>query len=292
MAVTGQDPRLVLATADLHYRAYAQGDASTWRLADAVCDSGADVLIIAGDIADQNTERLRACLDLFYGFGGLKLLVPGNHDVWAGKESSRERYLKFLPRAASAAGFHMLDAAPVTAGAVGFVGNMGWYDYSFRNPDLKLSTEDYERKELPGVCTWNDGRFIDWDVSDAAFTERCLDKLSKDYRSVEPNVDTAVVVLHHLPFRELLYGPSDVAHEFCRAYMGSERFGELLLDCPKVRYVICGHRHGPDVCTVGHIQAVTVGSDYDTKRLLQLDLATGDCRRRTFEPPTELLYDD
>ncbi len=291
MSTTGQDPQLLLATADLHYRAYAQGDASTWKLADVVCESGADVFVIAGDIADQNTERLRACLDLFHGFEGLKLLVPGNHDLWAGKESSRDRYRKALPEAASAAGFRMLDVGPVTAGAFGFIGNIAWYDYSFRNPNLKLDVADYERKELPGVCTWNDGRFMDWDVSDAAFTEQCLKKLWNDYRAVEPQVDTVVAVLHHLPFRELLYGPSDMPHEFCRAYMGSERFGQLLLDCPKVRWVICGHRHGPDACTVGHIEAVTVGSDYDMKRMLELNLATGECRTRTFEPPTELLYD-
>lgn len=284
-ATMTRDPERLLVTADLHFGLYPTGDAAALNLADFVCSSGADVFINAGDVADAEAERFGACLRLFEDFGGLKLVVPGNHDLWIDDVGSREKYRNVLPAIASECGFAMLDTGPITAGRTGFVGNIGWYDYGFRNPDLNVGLEQYERKELPGVCAWNDGRFIDWELSDCEFTEKCLRKLQDAYRSVESHVDTVVAVLHHLPFGQLMYAESGVAHEFCRAFMGSPRFGELLLDCPKVRYVFCGHRHGPERCSMGHIEAFAVGSDYFVKRLVELNLKTGEHTTHVFRPP-------
>ena len=279
-----QDARQVLVTADLHFGLHPAGDACALELAEFVRRSEADAFIIAGDVADADTDYFAACLDLFATFRGSKLLVPGNHDLWSAGTGSERKYREVLPARARDCGFHMLDAGPVAVGGVGFVGNIGWYDYSFRNPSLNVTMEQYERKVLPGVCTWNDGRYIDWQYSDAEFTDKCLRKLAAAYRSVEPAVHTVVAVLHHVPFRELLYGSSSAAFEFCRAFMGSERFGGLLTELRKVRYAFCGHRHGPDHCRVGEVEAFVVGSDYLVKRLVQLDLESGRHATHVFEP--------
>jgi predicted phosphohydrolase len=274
----------LLVTSDLHFGLYPAGDSCTRLLAEYVCASRADALIIAGDIADADTDSFSACLNLFAGFPGMKLLVPGNHDLWTAGTGSEKKYREVLPALAADCGFRMLDAGPVSIGAVGIIGNIGWYDYTFRNRDLRVTLEQYREKRLPGVCTWNDGRFIDWDISDEEFTEKCLRKLEAAYRSVEPRVHTVVAVLHSLPFRGLLHGPQSAAHEFCRAYLGSERLGELLKGFRKVRYVFCGHRHAPEQIRVNHIQAFVVGSEYLVKRLVELDLTTGQCAVRRFEP--------
>ena len=285
--VSEPDPQRLLVTADLHFGAYPQGDACVLDLADFVCSSAADVIILAGDVGDGNEGRFRACLDLFGSFGGPKLVVPGNHDVWTGPAGSEEKRRKILPAIASECGFAMLDSGPVTAGGVGFIGNIGWYDYSFRSPDLNVKIEQYEQKELPGVCVWNDGRFIDWPHSDGTFTEKCLRKLHRDYRAVERRVDVVVAVLHHLPFRELLYEAADTAGAFCLAYMGAECLGQLLLDCPKVRYVFCGHRHTADACQRDHIEAFVVGSEYLLKRMIELDLRSGKRQAHVFKVPRQ-----
>jgi hypothetical protein len=242
--------------------------------------------VVAGDVADGDPEFYRACLELFDGFGGARMVTPGNHDLWTPDGDSLQLYRNVLPEIAADCGFHTLDRGPLVLGRTAFIGNIGWYDYSFRDPDLGVPLRQYEAKELPGVCTWNDGRFVRWDVTDAEFTDRCLRRLLHHYRQVEPRAERVVAVLHHLPFRELLYGPADAAHEFSRAFMGSERFGRLLLDCPAVRYVICGHRHAPDAARFGPLQAVTVGSEYGTKRLVEINLETGRRRTRTFEART------
>ncbi len=278
------EPQRILVTGDLHYGLYPQGDGCTHELARAVCGSGAEAFAIAGDVADADVEYFAACLALFEDFGGLKLVVPGNHDLWSTGAGSKHKYRKVLPELAEQNGFHMLDRGPATLGPVAFIGSIGWYDYSFRSDQLDVSMAHYERKELPGICTWNDARFIDWDYTDHEFTERCLHKLADAYRAVERKVETVVAVLHHLPLRELLYGPANAAHEFCRAYMGSQRFGELLLGLEKVRYVFCGHRHGADYCQKDGLEAFSVGSEYLLKRMVELNLATGKHAVCTFEP--------
>jgi len=283
-------PRKLLATADLHFRLHAQGDASTHKLARHVCGSDADVFVIAGDIADLGVENFEACLRLFDGFKGLKLLVPGNHDLWTTSADSMEKYRTVLLAVARRCGFHMLDTEPVCAGEVAFVGNIGWYDYSLRNPNLRLSDDDYRRKTLPGVCTWNDGVYIQWDLDDEQFSQMCLDRLERHYALVASRVERAVVVLHHLPFAEMIRDTGVLTLEFCRAYMGSARFGELLTQCQKVRHVICGHRHARSAHQAGRLEALAVGSEYTLKRLLALDLETGDSTYTAF--PVEAAADD
>jgi len=264
----------LLATADLHYSLHSDGDASTKALAERVCASDAHAFIIAGDVAGANLADFEECLRLFDSFAGRKLLVPGNHDIWTRSGSSRDKYESDLPRAAGNCGFHMLDSGPVLLGGTAFVGTIAWYDYSMRNPSLGLSKDDYSRKTF-GRMKWNDGVYVRWDLRDEEFVDVTLGRLEEHYRQVEGQAKRVVAVLHHLPFSELLYGPASRPLEFCRAYMGSERFGRLLARLPKLSHAICGHRHGPAVFGQEGLTSFVVGSEYGLKRLLELDLESG-----------------
>ncbi|MDP6439828.1 MAG: metallophosphoesterase [Candidatus Brocadiia bacterium] len=280
-----QDPNKLLATSDLHYTLYRTGDACTRELAARVCESDAGVFVIAGDVGVVEPDSFLDCLRLFEGFRGLRFLVPGNHDLWVDSGSSREKYERLLPLAAESCGFHMLDCGPVLHGSTAFIGTIGWYDYSLRNPELGLSTEQYRSKSMPGHCVWNDGKYVKWDLDDEEFLELCIQGLERHYREVEARAEDVVVVLHHLPFADLLYGPASRPLEFCRAYMGSRRLGELLASLPKVRYVICGHRHGQAVCERDGLTALVAGSEYKMKRLIELDLDSGGYSFTDFPAP-------
>lgn len=279
------DCQSVIATSDLHLHLYAAGDASVEQLIPRACASDADVLIVAGDVTNGSTENFAACLMRFQDFKGTKLLVPGNHDLWTSFLDSRTKYETLLPEIAAETGFHVLDKAPFVMGRTAFIGNIGWYDYSLRSDRLNMTLSQYRSKTVPGVCTWNDKMYVKWDLEDDEFTQMCLDSLQRHYAQVEPQVDQVVVVLHHLPFVELVHESNNVALEFCRAYMGSSRFGELLLECPKVRYVICGHRHSVSECTKNGVKAMVIGSEYSLKRMLTLNLVSGEHAWTEFPPP-------
>lgn len=123
---------VICAAADTHYPRRS----ATWAaaLAEDMCHSGADVLVLAGDVSVGGAENYAQFLGLFQGFGGPKLFVPGNHDLWSvsRRPDTRARYDRSLRRIVRAHGFHYLPGAPRCVGNVGFVGTAGWYDYSFR----------------------------------------------------------------------------------------------------------------------------------------------------------------
>ena len=254
-------------------------------LAERVCASDADVLLLAGDVGSGVIDDFPRCLALFSGFAGTRLLVPGNHDLWTNDGDSEEIYRETLPALSAEAGFHMLDTGPFVTGRTAFIGNIGWYDYSFRDLALGFDIADYRRKYRRGVGRYNDGVFVQWGRDDAEFTEICLARLREDYERVAGRVDRCVVLLHHLPFAELLYESDNPSHRFCLAFMGSERFGELLTEMPKARLCVSGHRHGRAVCRKGGLDAYVVGSEYGLKRLLEIDLAAGTHEFHEFRPP-------
>src|SRR5580700_4969537 len=87
----------------------------------------------------------------------LKLVVPGNHDLWTESKSALRRrqdsgwkHDVALRGIADEHGFHYLpgspSGSPLVAGDIGFTGSVGWYDYSLR--DLRLDgaigTREYD----------------------------------------------------------------------------------------------------------------------------------------------------
>ncbi|MFW6162767.1 MAG: metallophosphoesterase, partial [Planctomycetota bacterium] len=200
----------VLVTADLHYD-FERDRPQVHAVAERMCAEAADVLVLAGDLFALDPAVLAECLRLFDGFEGEKLLVAGNHDLWTRPGGdSYQLYDAVIPALAEACGFHDLDVEPKVVGDVGFVGTVGWYDYSFRDKSLGIPLRFYEAKAAPGYCRaslelrhllegdeslparamaassyWNDGRMIHWDMDDRAFNALTLKRLQAQLQAVE-----------------------------------------------------------------------------------------------------------
>ena len=287
----------ILATADLHYDIW-RSHGPTKRLARELTGIGADVLILAGDTAGIRTDRLGDCLDLFADFPGRKLLVPGNHCIWVDQTaSSWEKYHQILPRIVRNHGFDYLDLHPVLIDHVAFVGNMGWYDYSFRDRDLGIPMRFYENKLAPGAAArleeyahlledcsdippqaaaisarWMDGEWVKWPFTDQHATRLLADRFSQHLAWADQKADTIVAVTHHLPFSQLLRKTHRLTWRFANAFMGSYLFGQAMLAQPKCRLAICGHSHRHNELTIDHLHCVSVGSTYTHKRYVAFDL--------------------
>jgi len=259
-------PFRVIHTSDLHYGYSEEGDASTREMAFEICARGGDALVITGDMAIRNPQRLHECLALFEGFDGPRAFVAGNHDLWCPPSDPMTRYTTLLAEIGEDHGFHYLERTPLFVGDVAFVGSVGWYDYEFKNPDLDVDPKCYTTGSWPGVTSWNDRHWMPWELSDEEFTSMCVDSLARQLQTAREKANTIVACLHHLPFRELvLYRPDKPDHEFCNAFTGSPRFGEALLAEPRAELVLCGHVHRAADVTVGHVRAVTNGSSYRAK---------------------------
>ena len=282
--------RLVV-TADLHYDIIRSMEPAR-KIAEEICGLEADALLVLGDVGGRDASIVRDGLRLFDSFNGSRFFIAGNHDIWTDPgEDSLDRLERVLPQICRETGFHDLGTAPAVVDGVGLAGSIGWYDYSFRPEHLAIPIRFYEAKIAPGAASrregyahlvadlsdvpesamnigtrWMDGEYVRLPMSDADFCRRLLDRAAAHLRQLEQDCRTMVFGIHHLPFREMLPPQRTPAWAFGSAFLGSARFGELLLTCPKVRYVFCGHTHRTERLRVGHIECIDVGCTYVAKR--------------------------
>ena len=217
-----------------------------------------------------------ATLRLFAAAAPRRIYVPGNHELWAlgqSETAARERYFHDLPRIARAAGYHPLVTEPVVFDDVGFVGTMGWYDYSFASPADGFSADELAAKSRDGL-QWMDGRFVRWRGPDgAAMTDpEVADLMVEDLRDqigalARTELRTMVLVTHHLAFQNLVPPVFVDGHlRFFRAFLGSTRLGEAARAEPRISLALAGHVHSVRSSQEGHILARTCPTGYPRER--------------------------
>src|SRR5205823_1367284 len=108
-----------------------------------------DLLLVVGDTATGDGDAIEQCLSRF-AFSGPKLFVAGNHELWTSGDDSYRLFKDDLPRRMNAAGWHWLEGNPYLTDGCAIVGSVGWYDYSFAQPQLGIPWRFYENKVSPG----------------------------------------------------------------------------------------------------------------------------------------------
>jgi predicted phosphohydrolase len=280
-------PLRLAVTADLHYGTrHTAGNRATLDLVTSLSEVTPDVLILAGDIgAGDDFER---CLALFDHLPCQKALVPGNHDIWVRQVDERGDsltvYDRHLPAVAKAHGFTYLDHDPLLFPASGLavVGTMNWYDYTWDNDLLREATPDWEERLRTKRFVrgqHNDANYVRWPLTDVAFTDRVVAKLTADLTAALKRVPKALVIAHHPPLRGLLYPanePPPLDALLWRAFSGNTRVEQLLMaHAERVPLVFCGHTHAARECEVGPMRGINVGGDYHFKRMLRIDWPAG-----------------
>ena len=240
-----------------------------------------DIFVLCGDIS-PDIEQVEYTLELFSGVSCEKIFVPGNHDIWVsdkelqeGGHDSFEKYFCLLPQVCYSQGFIPLWMEPVIHDGVGFVGTIGWYDYSFGSGLFQFTEDEYSLKTFRDNI-WNDLRYARW-VDASSMFEKYYDcipdsevsrqfntKLSQDINGMtgKKDVREIVVVTHHPPFRELITFKGDPLWDYFSAFMGSSETGKLLLQEPKVTHAICGHLHERNDRFIGQIRALSASVGY------------------------------
>lgn len=257
-------------TSDLHY-GRTKGDEATAQLAEHVRSHPADAFVLVGDLGNGR-EAIETCLQLFEDLPGPKLAVPGNHDVWTEgwpETDSWEIHERAFAQVLEAANFHPLHLRPIEIDGVGFVGSMGWYDYSFRD-DLDVEMVSYETKVPPWStrAIWMDAHYAHFADDDRTLTARLAARLREHLESLA-SADI-VAAVHHLVDKSLLVHPRAVVPfkwRWANTFLGANVFGEVLTDDARVRSAFCGHIHMDRAQSVRGLPARCVGSDYRKKQL-------------------------
>lgn len=265
----------IAVTADIHYGTDTKKDELAAYLKN-LNQNKVDILAVAGDLASRGASHVqfKEMLEVFAGFKGRVLFVPGNHDLWTKQDNSFHLLTEGIPKLIKGTNLHLLDNTPFIIGDLAFIGSVGWYDYSFRHVPLHISEsfshcyyrfegidtlfhfehltlQDYESKQCEvswdleswKKSTWQDKRFIKWEFNDYEFLDYCLNRLRFHIESVWDRVESIIALTHHLPFKEFVPDIPDPTWGFHRAYLGSEKIGELFLQYDKIAYAFFGHAH-------------------------------------------------
>lgn len=284
----------LLVTADLHFN-HGRSRALAERVIADMNAAGGDVLMVVGDTAAADGTAIEECLSLFR-FSGAKLFVAGNHELWTNRADSHALFIDELPRRVRSLGWRWLQTDPFVEGNLAILGSIGWYDYSFAPEQLGIPRRFYQHKLSPGaaerfaefahllnpsddvgpqarqvLARWNDGKFVKLHRSDERFLDELLAQLGRQLESVR-ECDRVVAAVHHVPFRELLPPFHSSQWDFARAYLGSDRIGQLLFEFPNVRHLFCGHSHFPAEARIGPIHARNIGSGYRSKTFCSVDV--------------------
>ncbi|HEU4965707.1 MAG TPA: metallophosphoesterase [Bacilli bacterium] len=193
-----------------------------------------DRVIIAGDMSG-GAERCIRCLEEIEQRTGVPLsYIPGNHSIWrTSKETdSWHEYNRLRDHHTS-----LIDRPLVLNDEWVLLGDMGWYDYTFREPHRSVEDVIGDRNRV-----WNDSVMARWDMTDA---EVCDLMLQKFERQIEAHADKQMIFVNHfIPYPDFV--PVSTRSEIwnlIRPFMGSARLGDLLDRYEQVRYVIFGHMH-------------------------------------------------
>lgn len=259
--------RLVV-TSDIHID--KNGAAVCELIAQRVAELGADVLIVAGDVATSPTVLLQSFLTLRAVVPHL-LYVAGNHDVWSHPDLQVRgqhawwRLDTLLPALCAEAGVHNLDAGPVEIGGVGFVGTLGWWDLSTRDAALPATLEDYHRGEFAGL-RWMDHTYAHFpDADGRPQSPTVVASVLRERLRAQLTAITApriVASTHMVPFREQLHHKDHPGWRFAQAFIGHLGLGEVIESDPRVCLAVAGHTHIPSDLRRGSLRTLCTPLGY------------------------------
>ncbi|GEM_PF-456774 len=234
-----------------------------------------DIFVIAGDISNT-LKSMDGTLKLFSELSCLKVMVPGNHDVWIESNNSlrkgKDSFYKYrhaIPQACSQNGFLYPITETYVIDNIAIIGNIGWYDFTLA--DSKLSSTynimDYVRGTFKeGI--WNDTKYAIWlknsdspnwkerlkTFSNNSLFELLFNEFKNTVQKIPDDIRKILIVMHTAPFKECII-PKDEPSPF-DAYEGSSQIGEFIETISKDREisVICGHRHQKLFLDMGNIK--------------------------------------
>lgn len=257
----------ILLASDLHY---PTDGSLAWTLAEVLRHVDADALVLGGDFVDygneNNIDKLLTIIRRTYK--GPILAVWGNHEHYLSQIRIRKGWtsldqLERLRQALTRYGASTLDTdGPMNVNGISLVGVVGWYDYSFGPP--QYLEEDYDRCNPFGYsietlrhCAkdpqylgcppswWNDCLYVKLPMHHKDYARLNAEKLENQLRTAEPPV---IVVLHHVPRKDLIKYTGNPQEDFDYAYAGSPTLKEVINHhSDKVAVITYGHLHNESV---------------------------------------------
>ena len=190
-----------------------------------------DLLVIAGDISNRATKSIGIIKMIEAECGIPVRFIPGNHDIYTKEDNSWDSYELFKNHHSS------LIESPFEIGDTVIIGDMGWYDYSFK-PVVIDEQQVLNFKE----AHWPDAKYAKWHMADAQVCELMLKKCSAQ---LDQFCDRKVVFVNHfVAYESFITTRGDIPNwNLGNAIMGSRKIGAMIDLYPNITHTFFGHTH-------------------------------------------------
>lgn len=192
-------------------------------------DYRSDILILAGDISNE-TRLIEWCFTLLQRKFLKVCFVPGNHDLWVGRDRSMTSFDKFRVLSELAKD-HQICTEAYHNGPLSIVPLLGWYDFSFGSPSPQLlrSWVDFR------ACRWPDKMTV------ADITAHFLN-LNQPVLSVQNEV--VISFSHFVPRIDLMPEQIPARYRYVYPVLGSAALDRQIRQLQAHRHLhIYGHSH-------------------------------------------------
>jgi len=221
---------------DLHVDIDHQTPQGVLAALDAVIKQKAvDLMIIAGDVANDFELTLRVLTEIEDVSGVRCLFVPGNHDIWNERHPHKTTWEMY--EALQAFPGNLCNGPIAVSDGWIAIGDIGWYDYSFGSPEY--NTAEFDRMKI-GNRLWQDKIKVDWGKSTREMHRYFYQKLEQQL--VAHQDQKIIFVTHVLPLADFTVQHPNRTWRYLNAFLGSKQYGELALKY-SVAYSISGHVH-------------------------------------------------
>lgn len=193
-----------------------------------------DILVIAGDVSADYKYTLNVLNELEQKTSTKIVFVPGNHDIW-NKNYSNKKTLDIYKQLQDFQG--NLSRESIIVGDWAFVGDIGWYDYSFGANEYSI---DEFSKGMGFHRQWQDKVFVNWGKSDIDMNEFFYNKLKEQLEMVK---DKKIILVTHMVIHEAFIVPETrEMWKYFNGFLGSNKYISLIEEY-NIKYAIMGHVH-------------------------------------------------
>ncbi|WP_035618629.1 metallophosphoesterase [Lacticigenium naphthae] len=222
---------------DRNQKALKKGETYDRLLSQIILEKQVEFLLIAGDVSNQY-EMTQDFLEKVQKLSGIPIyFVPGNHDYWVMKESSKST--RMIHQFYSQQQESLIGNPRILNDEWALVGNPGWYDYGFAD-DEKFSEKDFQKKQYK-FASWNDRHHVDWEQNDRKVSSDMLIQLKKDLHSVK---DKKIILMTHVATHSEFVMPlPHRLYDYANAFLGAKEYEGLYTEFRSIQYSIMGHVH-------------------------------------------------
>ncbi len=232
----------VAVISDIHIDEQESEDVFGQIFADCVNSTGADYLLIAGDISEYYLRTLAFIRKFREQISPKIYFCSGNHDLWSKFEPglSVENVIDYMKGDKGDEGFLQNQAVELSEKTL-LIAGCGWYDYTFAHPGM-FSYEELKKREYNGRW-WRDSRYANHGLDDREVNLIWNEELRG---LIEKHSNYQIIFMTHMVNHpSFLVAESSKQYEifkYFNAFLGSEGLYEITKN-ESIKFAISGHVH-------------------------------------------------